>query len=70
MALQILNATLAQHLESYIREKGNIKMIKEIKETVFVDNLICARSNEEEELLINKKAEFLLMEDSLTQMIF
>ena len=45
-------------------------MIKEIKETVSVDNLISARSNEEEELLIKKKTEFLLMEDSLTQMIF
>ena len=36
-------------------EKGDIKIIKEIKDNMFVDDLTCGGDNEEEAFLIKKK---------------
>ena len=47
-------------------EKGDIKITKEIKDNMFVDDLTCGGDNEEEAFLIKKKqkTKLLLMEDS------
>ena len=39
----ILNATLEKHLESYMGEKGNTKIITRIKNKMFVDNSTLSR---------------------------
>jgi hypothetical protein len=52
----VLNATLAEHLESYMGENDRTKVIEEIKENLFVDDLTSGGDNVEEAMLIKETA--------------
>lgn len=47
-------------------EKGDIKIIKEIKDNMFVDDLTCGGDNEEEAFLIKKKKKKIIADRGFT----